>query len=68
MFGQRQLTTASMRELRDTSSRMTTRELPNCVLVLRGDDGRRITEVNKRVSKALQYSREADGFDPRSTS
>ena len=50
-----------MRELRDADGPMTSRELANNVLALRGDDvrdRRLLTEVTKRVSKALRIQRE----------
>lgn len=62
IFGQGELTRALMRELRDADGPMTSRELANSVLALRGDDvrdRRLLTEVTKRVSKALRHQREA---------
>lgn len=62
LFGQGELTRALMRELRDADGPMTSRELANNVLALRGDDvrdRRLLTEVTKRVSKALRHQREA---------
>lgn len=61
IFGQGELTNALMRELRDADGPMTSRELANNVLALRGDDvrdRRLLTEVTKRVSKALRHQRE----------
>ncbi len=61
IFGQGELTNALMRELRDADGPMTSRELANNVLALRGDDvrdRRLLTEVTKRVSKALRHQRQ----------
>ena len=61
IFGQGELTSAPMRELRDADGPMTSRESANNVLALRGDDvrdRRLLTEVTKRVSKALRHQRE----------
>lgn len=61
IFGQGELTRALMRELRDADGPMTSRELANNVLALKGDDvrdRRLLTEVTKRVSKALRIQRE----------
>lgn len=61
IFGQGELTGALMRELRDADGPMTSRELLNNVLALRGDDVRErrlLTEVTKRVSKAPRHQRE----------
>lgn len=61
IFGQGELTMALMRELRDADGPMTARELANNVLALRGDDvrdGRLLTGVTEKVSKALRRQRE----------
>lgn len=61
IFGQGELTSALMRELRDADGPMTSRELARSVLTLKGDDIRDrklLTEVTRRVSKALRIQRE----------
>ncbi|MGH1589968.1 hypothetical protein ACRBEV_18575 [Methylobacterium phyllosphaerae] len=61
LFGQGELTRSLLRELRDADGPMTSRELAQGILALRGDDvrdRRLISEVTRRVSKALRSHRE----------
>ena len=61
LFGQGELTRNLLRELRDADGPLTSRELAQGILALRGDDvrdRRLISEVTRRVSKALRMHRE----------
>ena len=61
LFGQGELTQNLLRELRDADGPLTSRELAQGILALRGDDvrdRRLISEVTRRVSKALRAHRE----------
>ncbi|WP_287081508.1 hypothetical protein [Methylobacterium sp.] len=61
LFGQGELSRSLMRELRDADGPMTSRELAQGILALRGDDvrdRRLISEVTRRVSKSLRAHRE----------
>ena len=61
IFGQGELTTALMRELRFADEPVTSRDLARSVLTLSGSDIRDrklLTEVTRRVSKALRVQRE----------
>ncbi|MGU3659086.1 hypothetical protein [Methylobacterium fujisawaense] len=61
LFGQGELSRGLLRELRDADGPMTSRELAQSVLALRGDDvrdRRYISEVTRRVSKALRVHRD----------
>lgn len=61
IFGQGELTRALIRELRDAESPMSSRDMARTVIALRGDDARDrryLSEITKRVSKALRKLRE----------
>ncbi len=62
LFGQGELARSLIRELRDADGPMTSRELAQEVIALKGDDVRdrkMVSETTRRVSKALQVHREA---------
>ncbi len=62
IFGQGELARGLIRELRDADGPMTSRELAQNIVALRGDDVRDrklISEITRRVSKALRVHREA---------
>ncbi|WAJ28479.1 hypothetical protein [Antarcticirhabdus aurantiaca] len=62
MFGAGELSRSILRELRDADGPMTTREIAQSIVALRGDDARDrrlVTEISNRVSKALRSHREA---------
>ncbi|MFC3694863.1 hypothetical protein [Chenggangzhangella methanolivorans] len=61
MFGTGELTRALMREIADADRPMTSRELAQSVIALRGDDARDrklLSEVTRRASKALRKQRD----------
>lgn len=61
LFGRGELSLALLRELRDADGPLTSRELAQGVLSLRGDDVRDrklMSEVTRRVSKALRAHRD----------
>lgn len=62
IFGQGELARSLIRELRDADGPMTSRELAQAIIALRGDDvrdRRMISEITRRVSKALRVHRDA---------
>jgi hypothetical protein len=61
LFGQGELARSLLRELRDADGPMTSRELAQNVVALRGDDVRDrnyVSEITRRVSKCLRKHRE----------
>ena len=61
LFGQGEMSRALLRELRDADGPLTSRELAQSILALKGDDVRDrklVSEVTRRVSKALRSHRE----------
>jgi len=62
LFGQGELARSLIRELRDADGPMTSRELAQAIVALKGDDVRdrkMISEITRRVSKSLRVHREA---------
>jgi hypothetical protein len=61
LFGQGELSRSLIRELRDADGPMTSRELAQSIVSLRGDDVRDrklVSEITRRVSKALRKHRD----------
>ena len=57
IFGRGELTTAVLNELRDASAPMSSREIAQSIIALKGDDirdRRYLSDLTKRVSKALR--------------
>lgn len=62
IFGKGELTRAVLAELRDSDSPLTSRDIAQSIVAMRGDDARDrkyVGELVKRVSKALRQQREA---------
>jgi hypothetical protein len=60
LFGQGELTRAIMQELRDAEEPMTSRQIAQSIVSLRGDDARDrkyVSDLTRRVSKALRAQR-----------
>ena len=63
LFGRGELTRAIVGCLRDIDGPMTSREIAQSIVVLRGDDARDrryVSDLTKRVSKALRALRDDD--------